>query len=151
MQHSEAWNVYHLPFAAVVMPSVVYLVGDVNISAAVAHPGSSILLALRAGDGSQLWRRDVGAWASQPVVAIGGTTLYLSAQRVVGGRACSKVVYAVNTRDGSVRWHTELVHTGMATDSLTLSGGRLLLGASEFACSTPCIPADLFALDASDG
>jgi outer membrane protein assembly factor BamB len=150
-QHREAWSPYHLLVNAVVVPGVVYVLGDRDFSTDFAHPGSSALLALRASDGSQLWRLDVGAWASQPVVDVDGNTIYLSAQQVMGTGAFSKVVYAVNTRDGSVRWRTELAHTGMATDSLTLSGGRLLLGASEFLCGPPCISADLFALDARDG
>lgn len=151
-QHREEWN----PFiqhgntdGPVVANGVVYMVGDTNTTSTdVARPPSGVLLALRASDGQQLWRNDVGAFASQPVVD--GDTIYITAHHAVKNSGPSKSVYALNRSDGSVRWKTEITDTGTLSDALVLSHGRLFLSASQF-CFDYCSAAYLFALDAANG
>jgi outer membrane protein assembly factor BamB len=151
-QHREEWGSF-IPNGngdgPVVADGVVYMVGGTNTTSTDrAHLPSGMLLALRASDGQQLWRNDIGALASRPVVD--GDTIYITAQHVIDKSGPSKTVYALNRRDGSVRWKTEIVGTGTLTDSLTLSHGRLFLSASQF-CFDSCNAAYLFALDTANG
>ncbi len=135
--------------APVVADGVVYMVGGINMTSTDrAHPPSGMLLALRASDGQQLWRNDVGTLASRPLMD--GDTIYITAHHVVANSGPSKTVYALNRRDGSVRWKTEIVGTGTVTDDLTLSHGRLFLSASQF-CFDSCNAAYFFALDTANG
>lgn len=151
-QHREEWN----PFipqrngdGPVVADGVVYMVGDTNTTSTdFARPPSGVLLALRASDGQQLWRNDIGAFASQPVVD--GDTIFITAHHAVKNSGPSKTVYALNRGDGSVRWKTEITDTGTITDALTLSHGRLFLSASQI-CFDYCSAAYLFALDTANG
>jgi outer membrane protein assembly factor BamB len=105
-----------------------------------------MLLALRASDGQQLWRVDVGAMASQPVVD--GDTIYISAEPDM--KSFTKEVYALNRGDGSVRWKTEITKTNTLTDTLVLSQGRLFMSANQI-CFDYCYAAYLFALDTTSG
>lgn len=152
-QHREEWNPF-IPHGnpdgpVIVANGVVYMVGDTNTTSTdFAHPPSGMLLALRASDGQQLWRNDIGAFASQPVVD--GDTIYITAHHVVKNSGPSKTVYALNRRDGSVRWKTEITGTGTIRDALVLSGGRLFLSASQF-CFDYCSAAYFFALDPANG
>src|SRR5262249_31400892 len=109
-----------------------------------AHPMSGALLALRAGDGHQLQRTEVGALASWPVVD--GDTISVGAEHLKRTSGFSKEVYALNRGDGSVRWKTEIATTKTISDTLVLSGGRLFIGASQL-CFDTCNAAYLFALD----
>lgn len=149
-QHREEWFPYHeFPGQPVVVQGVVYMVADTNTTSTdPAHPLSGILLALSASDGHQLWRKEIGALASQPVVD--GNTVYVSAQHLVGSSGLAKEVYALDSRDGSVRWKTEIADTRTISDTLVLSQGRLFLSASQL-CFDSCTAAFLFALDAGSG
>lgn len=149
-QHREEWDPYHRYVGQpVVARGVVYMVGDTNTTSTdPAHPLSGMLLALRTSDGHQLWRTEIGALASQPVVD--GNAIYVSAERLAGTSDYSKEVYALDSRDGSVRWKTEIPNTRTISDSLVLSQGRLYLAASQL-CFDSCDAAFLFALDAGSG
>lgn len=134
--------------APVVAAGVVYMVGDTNTTSTdPAHPVSGMLLALRASDGKQLWRVDVGAFASQPVVD--GDTIYISAEPNMS-KSSAKEVYALNRSDGSVRWKTEISKTNTTIDTLVLSQGRLFMSANQN-CFDSCYAAYLFALDTASG
>ncbi|MGZ3664308.1 MAG: outer membrane protein assembly factor BamB family protein [Ktedonobacterales bacterium] len=151
-QHREESNPFDPQGDAdgpVVADGVVYMVGGTNTTSTdMAHPPSGMLLALRASDGQQLWRNDVGAFASQPVVD--GDTIYITAHHVVKNSGPSKTIYALNRGDGSVRWKTEITDTGTLMDALALSHGRLFLSASQI-CFDYCSAAYLFALDSANG
>lgn len=165
-QRREEWIPFHVSDSTLVVPAgpgympvmaggapvvaagVVYMVGDTNtMSTDSAHPPSGVLLALRASDGQQLWRVDVGAYASQPVVD--GDTIYISAEPTVS-KSFAKEVYALNRSDGSVRWKTEITKTQTTMDTLVLSQGRLFMSANQI-CFDACYAAYLFALDTASG
>ncbi len=132
-----------------IVGGVVYMVGDTNTTSQdPTHPLSGMLLALRASDGSQLWHTEVGTLASRPIVD--GATIYISAEKLAGKAGFTKEVYALNARDGSVRWKTEIPNTNTISDNLVLSQGRLIIGAPQL-CFDSCSAAYLFSLDAATG
>jgi outer membrane protein assembly factor BamB len=149
-QHREEWDPYHGGYGgAVIVGDVLYMVGDANTTSTdPAHSLSGFLIALRASDGGQLWRTEVGALASRPIVD--GATIYVSAEKLAGKDGFAKEVYVLNAGNGSVRWKTEIPNTRTISDYLVLSQGRLIIGASQL-CFDSCSAAYLIALDADTG
>jgi outer membrane protein assembly factor BamB len=148
-QHREEYSPYHGPTDVVVSGGVIYLVADTDTTSTdPAHPESGVLLALHADDGSQLWRTEIGTLASSPL--LDGDTVYVTAQQIAGQAGDTKIAYALDARDGSIRWRTPLPNTSAVEDSLALSRGRLFVASSQI-CFDSCNEADLFALDAAGG
>lgn len=148
-QHREEWDPYHGGYGgAVIVGGVLYMVGDTNITSTDVSKLSGVLLALRASDGHQLWRTEVGSLAARPIVD--GATIYISAEKLAGNAAFTKEVYALNAGNGSVRWKTEIPNTRTISDNLVLGQGRLIIGSSQL-CFDSCSAAYLSALDTATG
>lgn len=129
-----------------------YLITDTSPTQPTdANEPSGFLSALRSSDGSTLWKAQLGAFISQPVVA--HDTLYASAIQYTGQGATisqSKWLYALHTTDGTQRWRTQIPGDFGPNDDITLVNGVLYVTSNEV-CFDSCNGAYLFAVRASDG
>src|SRR5262249_55163360 len=145
-------GLYGFPAAPTLVDHVIYLTGALNsTSTDLAHLPSGYIVARRASDGGQLWRVEIGAFGSHPLVD--GATVYISAVQLVAQdthSALHKWVYALNTQDGTVRWRTEITDQSGFHNTLMLRQGQLYITSNEI-CFDACNAAYVLALRASDG
>jgi outer membrane protein assembly factor BamB len=147
-QHREEYSPYHQPTHVVVSNGVVYFVADTDTTSTdPKHPVSGDVIALRASDGSQLWRTEVGLLASEPL--LDGDTLYLTTESP-GGNVLAKMAYALNAADGSIRWKTQLPATLTPEDSTALGAGALVITANTL-CFDSCGNVEAYGVELGDG
>lgn len=109
------------------------------------------LSAVRASDGHTLWKAQLGAFISAPVMSndiLYSTAIQSSGQGSSATR--SKWVYALHTSDGSKVWRIQLPGDFGLADEVTLADGTLYIASNQF-CFDSCSAAYLFAVRASDG
>ncbi len=154
---------YHAPWvpmlhnvsAPVIVDGVLYAPADLYNEAhpfESDHRPSGFLSALRVSDKKLLWRAEIGALASAPLVENG--VVYSSAIRFTTDSQhkslAEKMVYAFDARTGTRLWRTRITGSFGVNDTLALVQGNLYIGSNEV-CFDACNATYLFSLQAADG
>src|SRR5262249_36606269 len=99
------WTYPHLRQAVSVVNDTVFIIAASGGSLSPQRPNECVVRALRLVDGEQRWATSPGAVAaSPPIWTHCATHDSIYAANNSSGRSSSNVVYALDARDGTIRW-----------------------------------------------
>lgn len=144
------WQYHHVLTAPLAVDNAILTVTDDNAARPTARQlPTGYLNALNPADGTTLWRDQIGAFASQPLVS--GQTIYVTGLVASSLVSRQKVVYAIRATDGHVLWSSKVSSGSSYNDSLTLANHTLFIASNDLCSVYFCTAAYLLGVNTANG